>query len=97
MESHNDIVTNPKVIIEVLSKSTQDYDRGGKFKLYRDIASLKEYILISSIELLVEKHTKQMDGSWVLNEFKNGKDFFEINSISMYVNVGALYSGVTII
>ncbi len=45
----------PSILIKVLSKSTQDYDRGSKFKLYRDIPSLKEYILISSFQTLIGK------------------------------------------
>ncbi|MEO7312033.1 MAG: Uma2 family endonuclease [Chitinophagaceae bacterium] len=63
VENHKDVVTNPSVLIEVLSPSTQDYDSGGKYKLYRDIPSLKEYVIISSTETLVEKYDKQGDGS----------------------------------
>src|SRR6185295_12969706 len=47
---------NPTVIIEILSPSTKDYDRGGKFLLYRDIPTLKEYILIDTESVLIEAH-----------------------------------------
>jgi Uma2 family endonuclease len=87
-------VTNPTVLIEVLSKTTQDYDRGAKFKLYRDIESLKEYILISSLETLVEKYDKQADGSWVLHEYKKEMDIFKITSIDLLVTVKDLYRNV---
>ncbi len=87
-------VTNPTVLIEVLSASTQDYDRGAKFKLYRDIESLKEYILISSLETLVEKYDKQADGSWVLHEYKSEVDTFKITSIDLLVMVKDLYRNV---
>ncbi len=87
-------VTNPTVLIEVLSATTQDYDRGAKFKLYRDIESLKEYILISSLETLVEKYDKQEDGSWVLHEYKNEMDTFTITSIDLLVTVKDLYRNV---
>ncbi len=87
-------VTNPTVLIEVLSKNTQDYDRGAKFKLYRDIESLKEYILISSLETLVEKYDKQEDGSWVLHEYKSETDTFKITSIDLLVTVKDLYRNV---
>ncbi len=87
-------VTNPNVLIEVLSASTQDYDRGAKFKLYRDIESLKEYILISSLETLVEKYDKQSDGSWVLHEYKNDTDCFDITSIDLKITVKDLYINV---
>ncbi len=69
LKVHRDIVTNPSVLVEVLSPATQDYDRGGKFKLYRDIPSLKEYIIISSTEILVEKYDKQADDSWIFHEY----------------------------
>ena len=88
------IVTNPTVLIEVLSETTQDYDRGAKFKLYRDIESLKEYILISSLETLVEKYDKQTDGSWVLHEYKSDTDTFKITSIDLLVTVKDLYRNV---
>ena len=94
LENHRDIVTNPTVLIEVLSKSTQDYDRGGKFKLYRDRPSLKEYFLISSLEILVEKYSKQTDGSWVLQEYKTEFDLFAIASIDMQIEVKDLYRNV---
>lgn len=87
-------VTNPTVLIEVLSASTQDYDRGAKFKLYRDIESLKEYILISSLETLVEKYDKQADGSWVLHEYKKETDCFDIISIGFTITVKDLYRNV---
>jgi Uma2 family endonuclease len=87
-------VTNPSVIIEVLSKTTQDYDRGAKFKLYRDIESLKEYVLISSLETLVEKYDKQADGSWVLHEYKTTSDTFTITSIGLLITLQDLYRDV---
>ncbi len=87
-------VTNPTVLIEVLSATTQDYDRGAKFKLYRDIESLKEYILISSLETLVEKYHKQVDGSWVLHEYKSETDTFTIASIDLLLTVKDLYRNV---
>lgn len=94
LENHKDIVTNPSVIVEVLSPSTQDYDRGGKFKLYRDIPSLKEYILISSTEMLVEKYDKLDDGSWTLHEYKSENDDFRISTIEMKIAVNTIYLSV---
>jgi Uma2 family endonuclease len=94
LENHKDIITNPTVLIEVLSPTTHDYDRGGKFKLYRDIPSLKEYILISSMEVLVEKYNKQADGTWVLHEYKTENDSFTIAAVAMPVEVKSLYRNV---
>lgn len=94
LENHKNNVTNPSVLIEVLSPSTADYDRGGKFKLYRDIPRLKEYILISSTEILIEKYEKQQDGSWVLHEYKNATDLFTISTIALQVQVDRFYDNV---
>ncbi len=94
LDNKKNIVTNPTVLIEVLSKTTQDYERGAKFKLYRDIESLKEYILISSLETLVEKYDKQADGSWVLHEYKKETDTFKITTIDLLVTVKDLYRNV---
>ena len=93
LENHKDIVTNPSVLIEVLLPSTQDYDRGSKFKLYRDIDSLKEYIIISSTEMLVEKYDKQADGSWVFHVYGE-HDLFAIITIDMQMEIMAMYRNV---
>jgi Uma2 family endonuclease len=94
LEQHKQIVTNPSVLIEILSPTTQDYDRGGKFKLYRDITSLQEYILISSTETLVEKYTKQSNGTWVLQEYKTKDAVMHITTIDMQLHVDTLYRNV---
>jgi len=88
------VVTNPSVLIEVLSKSTQDYDRGGKFKLYRDIPSLKEYILISSFQTQVEKYERQQDGKWLFQEYKSENELLKITSIDFEILVKDFYRNV---
>lgn len=64
-DPETDILSNPTAIIEVLSKSTADYDRGGKFRLYKSIPSVKEYCMVSQTEMLVEYAARQADGSWL--------------------------------
>jgi Uma2 family endonuclease len=94
LEMYNDredTIRNPSVLIEVLSPSTEKYDRNAKFRLYQDLPSLKEYILISSMEVLVEKHTKQSNGHWLPTQYKNPKDQFRIESIGFVVTVESLY------
>jgi Uma2 family endonuclease len=93
-KNRTDTATNPVVIIEVLSKSTQDYDRGSKFKLYRDLSSLKEYILISSTEVLVEKYKKQADNQWQFTAYNEGVESFAIEAIGLDIEVNTLYRGV---
>ncbi len=58
-------VTNPVVIVEVLSASTEQYDRGGKFELYRRIASLRDYLLVSQDPNQIEHFARNDDGSWL--------------------------------
>jgi Uma2 family endonuclease len=92
--NRNDVITNPIVIIEVLSKKTQGYDRGQKFKLYRDIPSLKEYILISSLDFLVERYTQQETSFWNFRESKNLDDIFIIETINFSCPLKDLYRNV---
>ena len=68
-----DSVLNPKVIVEILSDSTERYDRGEKFAHYRRIASLKEYVLVSQKEPLVEQFSRQDDGAWLYRALGPGE------------------------
>jgi Uma2 family endonuclease len=67
-DEHQDIIVNPKLIIEVLSDSTEGFDRGDKFKSYRQIKSLKEYILISSKRKSIEQYYCDENGRWQFGE-----------------------------
>jgi Uma2 family endonuclease len=95
LDEEFDTVLNPAVIVEILSKSTQSYDRGDKFSLYRSIPSLQQYILISSIKTAVEHHTRQADNSWVLKETSNFEDSIFILPIQLYLPLAEIYAGVT--
>jgi Uma2 family endonuclease len=63
-DTKNDVVTNPIVLIEVLSDSTEAYDRGKKFNYYRTIESLQDYILVSQQEPLIDLYSREPNGSW---------------------------------
>lgn len=63
-------VTNPVVLVEVLSESTEAYDRGEKFRHYRRIPSLRDYLLVSQDEALIEHYTRNDDGTWTLHEVR---------------------------
>ena len=67
-DEHHDIIVNPKLIIEVLSDSTEGFDRGDKFKSYRQIKSLKEYVLISSKRKSIEQYYCDENGRWQFGE-----------------------------
>lgn len=89
-----DNFTNPSVIIEILSKSTRDYDKGQKFTLYRDIATLKEYILIDSETVSVETLTRNDDLSWTFREYRSLADKFNIETIGESFTLSELYTDV---
>lgn len=63
-----DVLTNPSVVFEVLSESTERFDRGEKFVGYRTVPSLRELVLVSQHEMRVEHYVKQPDGAWILRE-----------------------------
>lgn len=68
-DGHLDTLLNPTVIVEVLSPSTADYDRGAKFDHYKTIESLKEYVLVWQEKKRVARFTRRDDGSWNLKDF----------------------------
>ena len=79
-----------RAIFEVLSDSTEDYDRGTKFKNYRSIPSLRDYVLVAQHEILVEHFVRQADGSWLLRERRQG-ELLELVSIGCAIPVDELY------
>ena len=94
-DDEKDTIVKPSVLIEILSKSTRDYDRGTKFSLYRSIKSLKEYILIDSTSIGVEIFTRQKDNSWILKEFKQLTDSFVISTIHLTLHLHDIYDDVS--
>lgn len=64
-KKRRDTITNPKLLIEVLSKSTASFDRTEKFLSYQTLESLEEYVLISQDKTLVEQYIKREDGNWI--------------------------------
>ena len=93
-DEETDTVTNPSVIIEILSELTRDYDMGEKFRRYRDIDSLQEYILVDSEKMYVEKYIRNPDNSWTVTEYKNIKDSVFISTIKFDFMLKDIYEGV---
>ncbi len=91
-----DTITNPSVIIEILSSSTRNYDKGEKFTLYREIDSLQEYILIDSERILVEKFIRNSDNSWQLTEYKSIELSFSIATVALEMQLLDIYEGLDI-
>ena len=89
-----DIITNPILIVEVLSKSTQDYDRGLKFELYQTIDTLQEYILIDQDRVRVELFRKLEDGRWMLTILATPEANLAIQSIDLELPLNRIYNKV---
>jgi Uma2 family endonuclease len=89
-----DTLLNPTVIIEVLSESTENYDRDKKFELYRSLESLAEYVMISSRRIRVERYAREPDGTWNYSEKTKLTDTFDLRSVDCHLLVSDLYERV---
>lgn len=89
-----DILLNPTTIAEVLSESTERFDRGLKFQRYRKIASLREYILVSQSKPMVEVFFRQPDGFWTLREYSGLDSTAELPSLGVNISLRSLYRDV---
>ena len=93
-EGRKDTVTEPILIVEVLSKSTKNYDRGEKFEDYRSISSFQEYVLIDPTKPHVEHYCKQSTNQWLLSEYSQLEDRLEISSLGIELNLAEIYENV---
>ena len=87
-------VLNPVIIFEVLSASTKNYDRGEKFKLYRDIPTLKEYILVDSESLHIEAFRLNEKNHWELEEYNDAEELLQLKFINESLLLSDIYEGV---
>lgn len=87
----DDTILNPVVIIEVLSESTEGFDRGRKFEMYRALPSLREYILIDQYKIHVEQFSVGEGGKWVLTEYNQESDVLRFSSIDFQIPVQEIY------
>jgi Uma2 family endonuclease len=91
-DAEQTVFTEPLLIIEVLSPSTQAYDRSKKFAMYRQLASLREYVLIDPDSLRVEVFRPDADGHWKLFDMSDG-DALVLQSLACEIALGALFKG----
>lgn len=92
-DNGNDVYTNPSVIIEILSPSTRNYDKGKKFTLYKDIPALQEYITIDSDNISVQHWTLSNKGNWIMKELISRQDSLLIKTVSQEFALTAIYEG----
>jgi Uma2 family endonuclease len=90
------IVRNPVLIVEVLSKSTSDYDKGDKFKLYKKLPSLKHYLLIDSQQIGAELYSRTSTRSiWTYQSFEELNEIIEIPDLSFSISMAEIYQNIT--
>jgi len=91
---NDDVLLNPQVIIEILSKSTESYDRGKKFQHYQRLPSLREYVLVSQERMVVERFVRQPDGDWLLTTFEGPAARLALVTVGVQVPLEDIYRGV---
>ncbi len=94
-DDHRDTITNPRVIVEVLSPSTADYDYGAKFSLYRRLPSFEEYVLVSQDAARVETFRKQ-EKEWVLRTYEGLEVEVAIECLGISLALREVYEGVEV-
>ena len=90
-DERHDILLNPKVIFEVLSPSTENYDRGIKFRYYRSIESLQDYILVAQDQIRIEQYTRGEAHTWTLHDYQSSDETLRIESIGVSVALARIY------
>jgi Uma2 family endonuclease len=87
-----DTLINPSVIFEILSPSTRSIDKGRKFFFYKEISSLKEYIMIDSLKRFIQLVRKQPDGTWMFEDISNPETFLFIRTINFHLPLQEIYT-----
>jgi Uma2 family endonuclease len=93
-DAENDTLLNPVVIVEVLSASTEAYDRGKKFEQYQQIASLTEYILVAQEPYRIEQYVRRSDKEWRYSEYHAVEEVIKINVIGCEIALKDAYAKV---
>lgn len=88
------VISNPKLIFEVLSRSTASYDYGDKFLLYRKLESFDEYVLVAQDTPRVEVFRKQESGDWLLSSYQGMEAGFSLNSVGVTLALAEIYARV---
>ena len=93
-DDRTDVILNPDIIIEVLSPSTEAFDRGKKFQAYQTLESLKEYLLVAQDKPFVEQYVRRADGKWDYVAFQGLEASVSLPSIECTLKLSAVYSRV---
>ncbi|MBD2179938.1 Uma2 family endonuclease [Planktothrix sp. FACHB-1355] len=90
----NTTVTNPSLIVEVLSDSTRNYDKGDKFDYYRSLPEFREYILIDQYKFHIEQLVKTAEGKWLLTYYESADGVLALDSVDFQIPLSDIYEGV---
>jgi Uma2 family endonuclease len=90
-EQHGTTLLNPLVLIEILSHSTEAYDRGAKFRHYRQIPSLQEYVLVSQEERRIERYQRGDEGKWVFSEIAGSEGTLSLIAVPAVLTMARVY------
>lgn len=93
-DERTDIILNPVLLVEVLSKSTEAFDRGAKFQAYQGLESLREYLLVAQDKHAVEQYVRQPDESWTYRAVIGRESSLQLPSIECSLDLGAVYDKV---
>ncbi len=93
-DEHRDTVLNPTLLVEVLSESTEAYDRGKKFDHYRQLASLREYLLVSQDSPKLERFARNPDGTWTLTIVSGLDQSLDLSAIGVRLSLAEVYDKV---
>jgi len=94
LDDEKDTLLNPGLLIEVLSPSTEAYDRGRKFEQYQSIESLREYLLVASDRAHVDLYSRQGDGRWLLTSVEGRDSVLTLESVGVQFTLADLYEKV---
>ena len=90
-EGRSDEILNPMLIVEVLSKSTNNFDKEDKFRFYRSIPELREYVLVSQYEFLVEQYIKTESNEWLFREYEGETATVSFASVGVQMSISEIY------
>lgn len=90
-DDRTDTVMNPCLVVEVLSKSTQNYDRGDKFKFYRSIPELQDYVLVDQYSYFIEHYARTEEGLWLLREYDGIEGTINFVSVEVEMAIAEIY------
>lgn len=93
-DANGETFTNPRLLVEVLSPSSEAYDRGEKFSRYRLLDSLAEYVLVSQDTHRVETYFRQPEGTWLLNPISGLQSMARLRSLDIELPLREVYAGI---